>query len=304
VAPHRAVASLTLCVALWGMVFVAVHELLPVLDPLQMTTLRFVLVSLIFLVLIGARAEWRPRFTRREWGLCVAAGLLAVPMTQLASVDGQRFLSPPIASLIVTTAPAVAAVLGASFLGERLGVSQVTGFALAFAGVALIVAVGAGTGADAGASNPLHAAITVLGPVSWALYTLVSKPLAMRHHAVTAAGVALIVGTISLAPALPHAAHELGGLTVASWGWLVFLAVGGTLAPYLLWSMGLRSMDVSRTTAFMYLVPVFATTWSMLLLGTPLTAVTVVGGAAVLTGVVLTQHRASTASLATEGSIE
>ena len=39
------------------------------------------------------------------------AGVLAVPVCQLAIVEGQRYLSPPIASLIVTFSPAIAAVL-------------------------------------------------------------------------------------------------------------------------------------------------------------------------------------------------
>ena len=75
----RALAGLTVCVALWGMVFVAVHELLPVMGPVQMVTLRFLLASALFAALMAARPEWRPRFTRREWLLCVAAGVLAVP---------------------------------------------------------------------------------------------------------------------------------------------------------------------------------------------------------------------------------
>lgn len=85
---RRAIAALTVCVVLWGLVFVAVHELLPVLDPVEMTTLRFGLVSIVFLALIAAQVRWRPRFSRREWGLCIAAGVLAVPLTQLASVEG------------------------------------------------------------------------------------------------------------------------------------------------------------------------------------------------------------------------
>src|SRR5262245_3299177 len=98
------------------MVFVAVHELLPVMGPVQMVTLRFLLASALFAALMVARTDWRPRFTRREWLLCIAAGVLAVPGTQLAVVEGQRYLAPPIASLVVTTSPVVASALGATFL--------------------------------------------------------------------------------------------------------------------------------------------------------------------------------------------
>jgi drug/metabolite transporter (DMT)-like permease len=286
----RPIAGLIVCVACWGMTFVAVHELLPVIGAVQMVTLRFLLASVLFAALMAARADWRPRFTRREWALCAAAGVLAVPLSQVAVVEGQRYLSPSIASLIVTTSPVVAAALGAGFLGERVSSLNVAGFAIALGGVAMIVVLGAGTGADAQASDPLRASITVIGPAAWAVYTLVSKPVSAVHHAVPVVGVAVIAGTLSLAPAIPGALADVGGLGPGGWGWIVYMVVGGTLAPYLLWSASLKRLDVSRTASFMYLVPVFATTWSVLLLGSALTAVTVLGGAIVLGGVVLTQR--------------
>ena len=109
----RRYAALLACVALWGCVFVGVHELLPVLDPVQMVTLRFLAVALSFALLLALHPPWRPRLTRREWGITVLAGVLAVPLCQLAIVEGQRYLSPPIASLVVTFSPAIAAVLAA-----------------------------------------------------------------------------------------------------------------------------------------------------------------------------------------------
>jgi drug/metabolite transporter (DMT)-like permease len=287
----RAAAAALASVALWGAVFVAVHELLPVLNPLEMTTLRFGMVAATFAALMVARPAWRPRFTRREWGLCLAAGLLAVPATQLPNVDGQRFLSPALASLIVTTSPAVTAVLGASFLRERLGVRQAAGFAIALGGAALVIVAGAGTGADLSASDPLRAAVAALGPASWAAYTLVAKPLAARHHAVTAVGVAIIVGTVSLAPAVPAALASADDMSASSWAWLVFLAIGGTVVPYLLWSAALRGLEINKTAAFLYLTPVFAFAWSTLLLDTELSAAALAGGAIVLVGVILTQQR-------------
>ena len=54
-------AALLACAALWGCVFVGVHELLPVLDPVQMVTLRFLGVAAIFGVLLAIHPPWRPR---------------------------------------------------------------------------------------------------------------------------------------------------------------------------------------------------------------------------------------------------
>ena len=51
-------------------------------------------------------------------------------------------------------------------------------------------------------------------------------------------------------------------------------------------------MPVSRTAAFMYLVPVFALLWTATLLGQPPSAIAIGGGVVVLAGVALTQVKA------------
>jgi drug/metabolite transporter (DMT)-like permease len=295
----RAGAGLVLCVALWGMVFIGVHQLLPELDPLQILTLRFTVVGAAFALLLLARPQWRPRLERRDWPLVLAAAVTAVPGSQLPIMDGQRFLSPPIAALIVTFSPAVAAVLAALMHRERLTGRAVAGFAVALAGVAMIVVLGAGSGAQLSASNPAGAAVALVTPVAWAAYTLLSKPLATRHHTIGIVGVTMIVGALALAPLAPHALAGARGLSAGGWGWLTFLALGGSAGPYLLWSASLKALPVSRTAAFMYLVPVFALLWTATLLGQAPSAVALGGGLVVLAGVALTQVRVRPCASAT-----
>ena len=285
----RASIGLITCVALWGMVFIGVHEVLPELDPAQIVTLRFAIIAVAFVVVLAIRPDWRPRIERREWLVVVVAAICAVPASQLSIIEGQRFLSPPIAALVVTFAPAIAAVLAAVTLRERLAARAVAGFAIAFCGVAIIVVLGAGTGAQAEASDPLRASVALLSPIAWAVYTLISKPLALRHHAIGIVGVTMIVGALMMLPLYPHALEGARDLSAAGWAWVVFLAIGGSAGPYILWTMSLQTLPVSRTAAFMYLVPVFALLWTGTLLGQAPSSIALGGGVVVLAGVALTQ---------------
>jgi drug/metabolite transporter (DMT)-like permease len=106
----------------------------------------------------------------------------------------------------------------------------------------------------------------MIAPASWALYTLLSRPLAQNHPAVGAVGVCLIAGAVFLIPLLPHSLHAAAHLSAGGWAWLMFLALGGSAFPYLLWAYSLRTLPVARTAAFMYLVPVFALGWTALIL--------------------------------------
>jgi drug/metabolite transporter (DMT)-like permease len=285
----RASLGLIVCVALWGSVFIGVHELLPELDPPQMVTLRFAIIGAAFAAVLAVRRDWWPRIEGREWWTVLVAAICAVPASQLPIIDGQRFLSPPIAALVVTFAPAIAAVLAAIAYRERLAARSVAGFAIALGGVAMIVVLGAGTGAQAEASDPLRASLALISPLAWAIYTLISKPLALRHHAIGIVGVTMIVGALSMAPLFPHAFEGARDLSAGGWAWLVFLAIGGSAGPYILWTMSLQTLPVSRTAAFMYLVPVFALFWTATLLGQAPSAIALGGGMVVLAGVALTQ---------------
>ena len=277
------------CVASWGAVFVGVYKVLPELDPLQIVMLRFMGVSVFFGVALALRPSWRPHPSRRDVPIVLVAGVLAVVGSQLPIIEGQRFLSPPIASLIVTFSPAVAAVLAALVTRDSLASLQVLGFAVGLGGVAVIVVLGAGSGAHLEASDPLRASVAIISPIAWAVYTLLAKSLSARHGPVGIVGMALICGTVCMAPLMPHAVEGARHLSGEGWLWLAFLTVGGTALPYILWSMSLQVLPVSRTAGFMYLVPVFALLWTALILRDPPTPLAVAGGIVVLVGVALTQ---------------
>lgn len=303
----KAYAGLLVCIAMWGMVFAGSASVLAHVDAVQLVTLRFALVSLIFLLAFALRPSLIPSLTRREWLVVGLCGVLAVPGSQLAIVEAQNYLSAPLASLLPTFAPAIAAVLAAVFIGERLGLVQASGFALALVGVVLILVVGSGTGVSVHASSPVGAAIGLITPLSWAMYTLVVRPLAGRHSPLGMVGVVYIVGTIALAPAYATAAGAIPRLDAGDWGWLIAMATAGTLIPNVLWLVSLRRLPVNRTTVFMYMIPVFASLWTLGVFGRAPEAIALPGGLLVIAGVALTQTdraplaRAADAPRATPG---
>jgi drug/metabolite transporter (DMT)-like permease len=286
----KAYAGLLLCVLLWGMVFPGSARLLVRINAVQLVTLRFMLVSLSFVIGFSLRPSLIPRLERRQWLTVLVCGVLAVPGSQLAVVHAQSYLSPPLAALLPTFAPAIACVLAALFLGERLRAPQVAGFAVALLGVVLILVVGAGTGVSIHASSPLGAAVGLITPLSWALYTLVVRPLTGSYQPLSIVGVVYITGTLTLVAAFPDALGAAGRLDTGDWIWLVAMATAGTVIPNVLWLVSLRHLSVSQTTSFMYLIPVFASLWTLAVFGRAPEAIALPGGLLVIAGVALTQR--------------
>ncbi|HEY8339561.1 MAG TPA: DMT family transporter [Egibacteraceae bacterium] len=287
--PVTARVLLAVTMVLWGLQFVANHELLEVLDATDVIVVRFAGVTLLFGAILAAVPRLRPRFTRRDWLLVVVGSVFAVPGAQLTLVAGQRYLSPAMAGLVVALGPAITALLAGVLLGERLSARKVVGIAIALSGVAVVVLFASGTGTDLTVRNPWGAALVALAQVSWSSYTVLTKSAGGRHHPLTLVAATLIVGAVWLLPFVPATVAALGGLHGWRWLWFLHLVVGGTLLPYLVWSTALRVLPANETASSMFLIPLAAVCWSTVLLHERLSLVGLAGGAAILVGVALTQ---------------
>lgn len=274
---------------LWGLVFVGVNRVLRYTDAFQLVTLRFLLIAVLFSGFVLAVPRARPSFTRRDWGLAWIAGLLAVPLSQLPIVYSQNFLHPTLASLLVTTSPAAAAVLSPLFLPERVGRRQALGFVVAFAGAAIVIMAGAG-GASFAWGNVFGAALGLITPVAWALYTILLKRLSAGDPFVTI-GVGLVLGTVFLIPWIPSSLAVAGSIPFEGWAWIVYLALFGTFAAYLVWFRALQHLDANQTAAYMYLVPIAALGWSLLILGEGPPIGALFGGGLIFAGLFLIQTK-------------
>lgn len=278
---------------LWGLVFVAVRQVLRELSTVQVVTIRFALIVAVVGGLMLARPSLRAAFVKPKWGLLVFAGIMAVPAANLAIVHAQNYLSPVLASLLITSSPAMAAMLAPWVVGERITPIKAVGFVVAFAGAAIVIVMGAGGVTSFEVSSMAGAAVGIITPLAWALYTLSLKKMTSDYSAFAAVGATVVVGTLFLAPFVPTAANGAGSASMETWLWLIFLAFGGSLVPYLIWFWSMRYLDANETSAYLYLVPLFAMMWSLLVLREwpPLGALG--GGVLVLAGVVLTQRNSS-----------
>jgi drug/metabolite transporter (DMT)-like permease len=294
--------ALTAVIAMWGLVFVAIARLLPQIDPVQLVVIRFALIATVFGVLIAIDPARRPRrFAWPDWRRFAVLGLFAVPGSQLPIVNGQRYLAPPLVSLVVTTSPAFAAIIAVIWLGERIVARQAVGLVICLAGAATVILAGSGT-SDLEVHNPWGAALTILSPISWAAYTVMTKAITGRFNPVTAIGLAMILGSLWMLPLYPRAIAGLDDITATGWAWMAFLVVGGTVIPYLVWWWALRRMTAASTTAYMYGVPIAAMGWSWVVLGITPTMLSLAGGAVIIAGVAMIQfaRRGATAPVTQE----
>jgi drug/metabolite transporter (DMT)-like permease len=246
-------------------------------------------VAAAILFLVGlATGGLRAGLAPRDWGVVALLGVLGNTVFHVLIVSAVHHTSPSHAAILVASSPVLAALMARLLLREPLGPRRLGGIALGFAGVALIVSRG-----DPGSSSLLGDVLSLGASLSWALYTVIGKPLLARATPLAVTTWATLIGVI---PMLPFGVPGLdqvrwGALTPGRWLLLLYLSAGTIALANLLWYMALARTATVRVVAFSFLIPLIATLIAVLAGQETLTPSLALGGAAVLCGVALT-HRA------------
>lgn len=273
-------------VAVWGAAFSGIKILLETLDPYTLTTARLLIAAVSYSIAVPFLSKMPIRRERGDAWRLVVLGLTGAAGYHLAVNWGEQFISAGLSSLIVASMPAMVALMAAIVLRERLGRSGTFGVALAFVGVAILTASGEG-GFDA--QSTTGALVTLLAPLSWAIYTIMSKPLAARYDGVRLNVVGAWVGVLVTLPFGLAGSGDLLRLDAEGWFWLIYLGALSTAAAYVAYAWALRHWTASGVATFIYLVPAATLAWAWILLDETPTPWALLGGAIVVIGVIVVE---------------
>ncbi len=286
-APASVYVKLTLMALCWGGAFVGGRIATQEMTAVQAATWRYGIAVAALLVYARLVEGGLARPTPRQWVGVVLLGFTGVFVFNLCFMYALGRMPASRASLIMALNPAMTLIATALFLREPLTRNKVIGIAVALVGVAIVL----------GHGNPLHlvsggigiAEIVMFGcPLSWAANTLVARTMLPTMSPVASTSWSAITGTAMLATAAVVAGPVLPeGASWRAWGAIVFIAIFGTAIGLALFYDGVRRIGPSRTSVFINLVPVFAVTLGVLLLGEPLEISMLVGGGLVIGGIFL-----------------
>ncbi|WP_280561720.1 DMT family transporter [Chromohalobacter sp. 48-RD10] len=285
------VAMTGFCVAL-GLQQVAIKAVADDIPPLGQIVVRSLLAGLLVLVIARWRgirlADFRARLGA---GVLVGLGFAG----EFAFVAwGLNYTLASHMSVFLYTAPVFAALgLHLWVPGEQLVRSQWWGIGVAFLGMLIAMAPSASLGGDAGAIL-LGDALGLLAGLSWAATTLMVRrsslseapPLQTLTYQLLTAGVLLLPITLWLGDWQDAA---FSGMAVASLSFQTLIISFGAL---LLWFALLRRYWASQLGVFSFLSPIFGVLFGAVLLDEPLSWNFVLGGVAILVGIVLVSRKA------------
>lgn len=249
---------------------------------------RFALASLFFLALVrlrglDLRGPWRQ--DRRAFLL---AGVLGVFLNQVGFLWGLKLTLPSHAALLYALTPTLVLLFGWIRGTERPTLRKMAGILLAFSGVAVLF-----SGRQAALPPTwVWGDLLVLAAVAaWAGYTVVSRPLVLRHGPERSTALSILVGSALFLPlglgSLPG--FRWVGIPQAAWIGAVYLGLVASVVMYLLWFHALRLQEPSRVAIAANGQPILTALLGWAFLGQAITPAFGVGALLVISGVVLSQ---------------
>lgn len=249
--------------------------------------LRYMLAFLVLLPAVLASPDLRARarrLTPAEWRRLGLLGFVFYSLTQGAQFVALDYLPAVTLSLILSCSPAAVALLGVSFLGERLGPRQ-WGGVLCFMFGALTYFL------------PLQASFHVGGLVVAVLAMFANTGGALLGRSVNRSGdlhpllvtvVSMGIGSLLLL-ATGFAVEGVPRLTVSAWAIIVWLAIVNTALAFTLWNHTLRRLTAIQSSLINNTMLVQIALLAWLFLGEPIGAREAVGLLLAVLGVVLVQ---------------
>lgn len=230
-----------------------------------------------------------PGLTRRDAARVAAVGVLVVVGYHVSLNVGTRYTTSGTAALVVALSPALTLVFATLAGLERATVRRAVGLAVAFAGVTVVVLLGAGGELSfANAKGPL---IVLGAPLSFALYNVLLQPLLDRYGLLALTAASSLAGTVAILPlAGGSTVDAVTGISAGDAALVLYLGVVCTLAGYVAWNVGLRGLGSTSAVTYAYAIPVLAVVFGALLLDETVTVWLGVGGALVLGGIALAQR--------------
>ncbi len=276
-------------ILVWGTTFVSTKVLLAAFSPIDILVFRFT-IGFIALILVYPK---RLRISdKRQELLFMAAGLAGVTLYFLLENIALTYTYASNVGVIITMAPFFTAFFARFFLAEEdFKVNFMIGFIAALSGVFLI-SFNATTVLQL---NPKGDVLALVAAGLWAIYVVLTKKIsALGYHTIQTTRRIFFYGILFMIPLLPFFGFSWNLARFSQPIYLInmlFLGVFASAVCFVTWNLAVKRLGATKTSVYIYLVPVITVVTAVMVLGEKMTLVSVVGILLTILGLLISEKR-------------
>jgi drug/metabolite transporter (DMT)-like permease len=275
---------------LWGSTYLGIELASETIPPFFAAGSRFLIAGGLMLGLVAwRRGTMVLRLTKAELASAAVVGILLTGSNALLFLT-ERQVPIGLASLIIAAIPLWIVLLRFA-ARERPDLVSVTGLVVGFAGIALLVRPGGGSG------SLFYLLLTVLGSFTWAFGSFISPRLPVPKDAFATTAYEMLAGGLVLMTAalIVYSPDQLdpARYSARSLFGLAYLIVFGSLIGYSAYAWLLANAPIGQVSTYAYVNPVIAIALGAIVLGESITWRIVGGALLVLAAVAIVVRRES-----------
>jgi drug/metabolite transporter (DMT)-like permease len=274
-------------IVVWALAFPYIKIGLRELSFVNLTIMRFFIVSIAFLIIYIIRKNKISKLHKKDIIPIFFLGVFGVIAYHLGLNYGEQFISAGAASLIIATIPIQIVILSIMFLKEKITMKKILGIVISFLGVIIISLWGSvNTTLEI---NYLFGALAVLFAAAMgAIYTIVGKKYLERYTGFSLTIYAMFLGSIGLIPFVRESLiYEVSNMSFDGWLSIIILGVFSTVIGYSLWYIALEKKNASDLGVYLYAIPVLSTIISFQMFKDQITYLYILGGFLVILGLII-----------------
>ena len=285
---YHLVAFIT--VAIWGTTFVSTKVLmLNELSPAHIFTLRFCIAYVLMLCFN------HKRLFAQSWQDEVKMALLGITGGSLYFMcenEAMNYTTTTNTSLIVCSCPLFATLLVRLVYRQtsRINALQLAGSLLAVAGMVIVVL----NGRFVLHLSPIGDALAFMACISWAVYSLLMKSVAIKYSAAFITRKVFFYGVVTILPYYLFES-EMPSLNVLARpqviGNLLFLGCLASMVCFLTWNWCIARLGAVKATNWVYFNPITTMLFASWVLGETITPYFLMGAACILVGMYVTERK-------------
>ena len=234
------------------------------------------------------------KIEKKDFLTLFIASIFGIATNMLLFFKGFQYTTPIHASVIMIVVPIIVLILSGFFLNERITPPKILGIILGFSG-AIVLSI-YGKSSQAGDDVFLGNLLVFINAVSFSIYLVMIKKLTAKYHPFTFVRWLFLFGFFLV---LPFGFNELmevnwSGFDSYIMFCVLFVIICATFLTYMLNPIGLRHLRASTVSSFLYLQPVVAVIFAIIMKSDTFDTVKLVASVLIFSGVYLATLRPET----------
>lgn len=229
----------------------------------------------------------KEKIETKDFAKFFVAAIFGLVVNMLFFFKGLELTTPIHASVIMITSPIIVLILSSFYLNEKITKLKILGVIFGFFGAAILTIYGKSP--NPGDNVSLGNIMVFINAISYSIYIVLIKQLTDKYHPFTFIKWLFLFGFFMV---LPFGYSDLTMVDTSTftpyiWFSVIFVVVGATFGTYLLNPLALRHLRASTVTVFIYMQPLIAGIFAIIMGSDTVTVVKILASALIFLGVYL-----------------